>query len=66
MHSLIFGKEEPPPSSSVQVLMRFTVPTKIPLRARRRVGGQMPPSSRTRVENNFLSLPVRENETSRS
>jgi hypothetical protein len=47
MHSLIFGKEGPPPSSSVRVLMRFTAPTENPLRARRRVGGQMPPPSRT-------------------
>lgn len=65
MHSLIFGKEGPPPSSSVRVLMRFTAPTKNPLRARRRVGGQMPPPSlpQGRTENYFLSLSLRKNET---
>lgn len=56
MHSLIFGKEGPPPSSSVRVLMRFTAPAKNPLRARRRVGGQMPPPSRTRSKWFPLSL----------
>lgn len=59
MHSLIFGKEGPPPSSSVRVLMRFTAPTKNPLRARRRVGGQMPPSSRTLKIISSLSFPAK-------